>query len=104
MQRDSDHREIRPDDPARNVNTNIRFHHSAAVPLQRCTSDDAWDSGRSVTYAVGTDTLLAHRSHAVKSFPCRRGASNPAPVRVRPGHVLECTSLQVACAVRAHQL
>jgi len=39
-----------------------------------------WDSGRSVTYAVGTATVLAHRSCTVKSFPDRGAADRPASV------------------------
>ena len=37
VERDSDHRMVRPGDPARIESNALRFHHSAAVPLQRCT-------------------------------------------------------------------
>jgi len=46
--------------------------------------DDAWDSGRFVTYAVGTRTLLAHGSYTVKAFPDRAAADDPASVRAEP--------------------
>ena len=65
---------------------------------------DAWDSGRSVSYAVGTDTLLAHGTRAVKAFPLARARTPTSREAGLAQPVVECTSPQVACAAQAHQL